>query len=923
MAATFPFFNRITDTNGDPLSGALLYCYAEGTTTPQAVYSDEALTTPHANPVVADGNGLFAPIYLQALPYKFVAKTSAGVTLWTLDNYNPDGGTVTLGDLTDSLLRIVDDGDTSKKVAFEVSGVSTATTRTLTVQDANGTLALTSDIDTITVASVALLASSVTAGAYDAVFVAEEGKGGIFEWVSGDQSTNVTNDPQSGVWVAPASPGDGSTGAWRRRVDEGGNLYAAWWGVSPDNTGAQNDTASDAALAYQSALSVASAYKHPLIYPPGVLRFASPIVLTCSGATILPSTKLGTDLRRDYIAGSNTEEFISIQTTKVHIGRFDITTIPQASAISVVGVSKANPGIIELPSGHGLSAGQRIYIDAVVGMTELTEGWYYLGTDRGSDTFDLDSDSTGTSVNTTAYSTFTSASAIAEVGKGYAIGCTATNSNDWGDFSVIDHPNITSGDSASLTDSGAGLWRRGISLDGSGKTTLPPGIRDVVVSADIFQCTEAGFYGNNLRGARLDIANVATALDMNNAPSEWTKGIVLTGASGQENTSVSLRSTVCGGGFSIDFSTACTASFSDISTEKSGDKSVDVGEGVTATNISVPDAPFGVNITDDADVAIFGGNIGASVFSSTGEASIYAQAIGTVTHSSTGKLVLSAPVIGTITHSGSGQLVQMGENLTVGDGTTSVAVNNSTVDFAGDATPSATTLLMTFGRNGTPHGIFGLGQAGTDRMQMVSYTTNFEMYFPNGSTGLIADLTNAYGLRVTGPVVGPAADNVTTAGNASYRYSELFSVNATINTSDERLKTRVDVKDRTPALKRIAKRIQDSMMVYQWNEAIEAKGADSARWHCGVGAQTLAAIFEDEGEDPAQWSFFTRDDLFEDVPVLDDAGKPVRVVLSNGDIGPIETKTVEKFDEDGNRAYRLGIRYGELQCFLMMFGGAS
>lgn len=47
--------------------------------------------------------------------------------------------------MSDSALEVVDNGDTTKKLKFEVSGVTTATTRTLTVPNASGTIALTSD----------------------------------------------------------------------------------------------------------------------------------------------------------------------------------------------------------------------------------------------------------------------------------------------------------------------------------------------------------------------------------------------------------------------------------------------------------------------------------------------------------------------------------------------------------------------------------------------------------------------------------------------------------------------------------------------------------------------------------------------------------------------------------------------------------
>ena len=72
---------------GSPINaGAKLYFYQTGTTTPQNTYSDSALTTPNANPVVADSNGLFGPIYLLATPdYKAILKDSSGTTIWTTD----------------------------------------------------------------------------------------------------------------------------------------------------------------------------------------------------------------------------------------------------------------------------------------------------------------------------------------------------------------------------------------------------------------------------------------------------------------------------------------------------------------------------------------------------------------------------------------------------------------------------------------------------------------------------------------------------------------------------------------------------------------------------------------------------------------------------------------------------------------------
>jgi len=76
------------DNSGAVLNGGLLYVYAAGTTTPVTTYQESSGTTPNANPVVLDAAGRIpTQVWLTTgAAYKLVLKTSAAVTLWTMDN---------------------------------------------------------------------------------------------------------------------------------------------------------------------------------------------------------------------------------------------------------------------------------------------------------------------------------------------------------------------------------------------------------------------------------------------------------------------------------------------------------------------------------------------------------------------------------------------------------------------------------------------------------------------------------------------------------------------------------------------------------------------------------------------------------------------------------------------------------------------
>ncbi len=76
---------QVFDGNGNPLPGAKATFFLSGTTTPQTVYSDAALTVPHPSPLLADASGRFPPVYVGAVQIKVVVTTSAGAAVYTVD----------------------------------------------------------------------------------------------------------------------------------------------------------------------------------------------------------------------------------------------------------------------------------------------------------------------------------------------------------------------------------------------------------------------------------------------------------------------------------------------------------------------------------------------------------------------------------------------------------------------------------------------------------------------------------------------------------------------------------------------------------------------------------------------------------------------------------------------------------------------
>jgi hypothetical protein len=78
------------------------------------------------------------------------------------------------------------------------------------------------------------------------------------------------------------------------------------------------------------------------------------------------------------------------------------------SASTITGITQANPAVVTTSAAHGLSNGDQVYIESIVGMTELNDSNIpYQVANVTSTTFEVQ-DYDGTNVNSSAYTAYSS-----------------------------------------------------------------------------------------------------------------------------------------------------------------------------------------------------------------------------------------------------------------------------------------------------------------------------------------------------------------------------------------------------------------------------------------------------------------------------------------------------------------------------------
>lgn len=195
---------------------------------------------------------------------------------------------------------------------------------------------------------------------------------------------------------------------------------------------------------------------------------------------------------------------------------------------------------------------------------------------------------------------------------------------------------------------------------------------------------------------------------------------------------------------------------------------------------------------------------------------------------------------------------------------------------------------------------FGAGLNGLQKVDAVNtFAIGQNAYTTTNNTGVIGN-SSTTDIFMWGNWK-PQVDNGQDIGSALARMRTIYAGTGTINTSDERLKT--DIRSLSEAERRVALQLKGRIGAFKFLDAIEDKG-DGARWHFGIGAQTVAAAFSAEGLDATHYGLFCYDEWPEEWAQWD----------AQPDATPPREAGRKLMREAGNR---YGVRYDELAMFIL------
>jgi hypothetical protein len=232
-------------------------------------------------------------------------------------------------------------------------------------------------------------------------------------------------------------------------------------------------------------------------------------------------------------------------------------------------------------------------------------------------------------------------------------------------------------------------------------------------------------------------------------------------------------------------------------------------------------------------------------------------------------------------------------------GAVTVSVANASASASGVVTTSTQTFagVKTFNNSVNVNGIVSTTGA-------YNFTSLNESIF--GSAGLVSIAVGGSArIDVTVSDFLPDGDNNMGLGSSGKRWTAVYAVNGTIQTSDANSKQ--DIVDLDDAERRVAARIKGLIKKFRFKDAVATKG-DAARIHVGVIAQEVQDAFIAEGLDATRYGLFCSDTWWEREEEVE--YKPAAEMRT-------VKKTYKEPVEGATEVTRLGVRYDELLAFVI------
>ena len=240
------------------------------------------------------------------------------------------------------------------------------------------------------------------------------------------------------------------------------------------------------------------------------------------------------------------------------------------------------------------------------------------------------------------------------------------------------------------------------------------------------------------------------------------------------------------------------------------------------------------------------------------------------------------------------------------------SINGTTLGATTAATGRVTTLTVTTQAN-VPGGSGGGWRVdGTIAVTRDQDFSIAQIGFNDATMDIRTNSANR--MRITTTYLRPSNNNAMSLGDGTNRWSEVFAVNGTINTSDAREKTAVSVL--TDAELNAAKQLAKEIGTFKFLESVAKKG-DAARSHVGMTVQRAIEIMQANGLDPFAYGFICYNKWDDQVRHYEAKPEVPAVLDEDGNIiEPGIPAQPERTEVDAVAGDRYGFRVDQLLLFM-------